>query len=1008
MPANAPVAAYLRVLGPVELLVGERPVDLGGVRSRALITALALWPGEVVPSERLIALVWGEERPRTVANQLQIAVHRVRTALADSGQDAHRILRREAGGYLLDGVGGDLADFRARRRAGERAAQAGEWGTARSEFEAALGLWHGHCCPDLAASAVVDGIEEERLGVLERRMVADLLAGDPAPVIADAPALLTDQPLRERVSHLLVLAHALSGDRARARAEHERACAAVVDALGIDPGPELRDLDPDGDPAAAVARLRAWIAGPPPAPAVRPRELPAHVRDFVGRPVELAALTTGLEAASTGTGAVLTVVGLGGVGKTALAVHAAHAASRRFPDGCLFADLRGSEPEPRDPHAVLAVFLRSLGVPDDAVPAEPDARAELYRSMLTGRRVLIVCDNAFDADQVRPLLPGTAGSAVLVTARQALTALDPLAGIALDALSQTAAVELLERLSRGAVAHDPERLGELAALTGRLPLALRIVGARVARRGFSLDRIITRLADEQRRLDALSDGDQRVRSCVDIGYRRLSPAAASLLRTAALLPATDIGLWLVTATAGLPADEAAALADELAEAQLIRLHGEDPRVVMHDLVRVFARGEASAGERDGLARGYGALLRLAHEADTALPSRVHFAPGEPPGLPAVDAAVVASARADPRGWFNAEREVLSIACADAAARHGDLAWRLAVVPAAYLEQWFHVDVLRENLAAAASAPGLGPLAGAHLAYGELKVLRSEGRFADCLRLARRLRRDFTRAGDALRAAAVAVEMAKALRQLGRREHVAAAALRWSFDRLPELPPGPLVNAQRGWALMSLAALVIADDVTAAEAHYEHAAEEFRAGGDRTGEARARGSIGAVLQRRGEHRRAIGFFELARDAYAELDVFVDRVYCEVFIASCHHTLGEHEEALHRCEDAIEALRATSHPLMYLGIVHVKGAAQNGLGDFEAARETLTQAAGTARERGMARREASLLGELVASLAGLGDVAGMQIAVDRMRELVSADDPALLRSRRRLAEAGSGAG
>ncbi|GIG69002.1 AfsR/SARP family transcriptional regulator [Phytomonospora endophytica] len=998
MPANAP--ARLRVLGPVELLVDGRDVDLGGLRSRALVTALALTPGDVASTDRLIDLVWGAEPPKTAANQLQIAVHRVRTALTEAGLDAHATLRREGGGYVLDGLAADLTDFRAGVATGETAAHAGDWNAARAAFQTALALWRGPACPDLAGTAVVNGIEEERLSALEQRMVADLLAGDPAPVLTDAPGLLTERPLRERVLHLLVLAHALSGDRARARKEHERACAAIVEALGIDPGPELRDLDPEGELAPALDRLHTWIAGPPPAPAVRPRELPAHIRDFVGRPGELAALADGLKDAADGAGAVLTVVGLGGVGKTALAVHAAHAASWRFPDGCLFADLRGAEPEPRDPHAVLAVFLRSLGVPDDAVPTDGTARITLYRRLLSERRVLIVCDNAFDAEQVRPLLPDTAGSAVVVTARADLSRLDPAVAVRLDALTEDDSVELLTRLSRGSSGHDRERLHRLAALAGGLPLALRIVGARIARRGFHLDRIIARLTDEQRRLDALSDGDLRVRSCVDVGYRRLSEPAAAMLRAVALLPATDIGLWLAAAAVNTPSAEAAPLAAELAEAQLIRLTenpGSETRVTLHDLVRVFARGEATDPDHAGLAQGFEALLGLTHTASEALRTRIHVPPIPPRGFTAPEPAALDTVRSAPRAWFAREHEVLS-AAVTAATAYPDLAWRLALAPVTFLEQGFHIDTMRRiHGAVAAMRPFADPHAEAGLDYLELKILTAESRRAEALRLARPARRAFLDVGDPLRAAAVAVELAKAVRLGGGNERIAIAALRWALARLDELPPDPSVHAQRGWTLLSLTAIVVEKDQDEAHDLYERAIAEFELGDDTAGAARARGALGVVYQRSGDHRRAIAILERALSAYIALGLSVDRLYCQVFIASNLLLLGDHAEAVRRCDEAIEELRATPYPALFLGIVHVKGSALHASGDFAASRDVLREGLDLAQELGAGYVQAKLQYVLVKCLVGLGVTDEAAAAVERLIELLPPDDPRIAETR-----------
>lgn len=1013
MPANAPGAARVRVLGPVELLVGDHPVGLGGVRSRALVAALAVRAGEVVSTERLIDLVWGEDPPKTVANQLQIAVHQVRQAITAAGVDAHRTLRTDAGGYTLDLTGGltcDLDDFRRHAEAGRTAAEGGDWATARDEFQAALTLWTGTACEGVEAlgiAATASVLEEERRGVLESRMVADLSVGDPGPVIAEATAILAADPLRERVRHLLVLAHTLTGDDARARAEYDDGRAAVADALGIDPGPDLRALAEEIDaPERALTRVQAWITGPASDPA-RPRlmGLPSDTRHFVGRHEELAVLTRALGADGP---AVVTVVGLGGVGKTALAVRAAAEAAERFPDGCLFTELRGADPDPRAPSAVLGSFLQALGLPEKLIPDDPGERLARYRELLAGRRILVVLDNALDAGQVRDLLPVDPANTAVVTSRGSLSGLRPAVEIALASLPESDAVELLGRMS-GSTGDDADDLASLASLAGRLPLALRILGARLARRrGLTPGRLVQRLGDEQRRLRELSDGDRTVRSCFDIGYRRLGADEQAMLRAAAWLPVSEFSLATLAGMLGLTHDEAAARAADLTEAQFLTVAGARPpgpeRYRIHDLVRLFTREESAdaVAERTGvLTAGCLHLLASALLAQAGLGLSRYPVPEPPAGLPEQDAVFTAMVERAPGDWYDDEWELL-VAAVSVARDIGrdDIAWRLAATVTARLpvvyrpEDADRVWSTVEDLADTAEPEARVALLLAHAA-----VLWQRERLPELWRTMRIARRLALRRGDLLSAACAAVAMSDATVHLSHYRTAHAAAL-WAVRLLDR--PGTRDSAQRAWALLSMCRARGVDAPDEDLAPLGEAMRIFRGVGDRLGEANAVQALGHAhkwgkrYQEAADHYReaivtytSLGHVEarlnatrsladvlrLRKDFDGALEV-LDRMNAEAedfrrrlaltagirLKGSIRHEQGRHTEALAHFEEALARIDSGATPEMEALILRGIGEIRLELRQWAEAREA-AQAALAVVSPGYPRRGA--LDEIIAA-------------------------------------------
>jgi transcriptional regulator with XRE-family HTH domain/tetratricopeptide (TPR) repeat protein len=517
-------------------------------------------------------------------------------------------------------------------------------------------------------------------------------------------------------------------------------------------------------------------AGPPetqPVPSApadtTPRQLPPDVADFVGRTdlvcrlqQLLAGGSDGMAAGANAAAVVLSAVaGKAGVGKSALAVHVAHKLTSEFPDGQLYTSLRGAHPHPLDPSDVLAWFLRVLGVDGGAIPSGADQRAALYRSRLAGRRTLVVLDDAGSEAQVRPLLPGSPTCAVLITSRVRLAGLEGARLLDLDQLDPAQAVALLEQIvGPQRVAAEPTAAAELARLCGYLPLALRVVGARLAARPhWQLVQLVERLADQRQRLDELAYGHLAVRASLGLSYRALEPAARALLRRLGLLEAPDVAAWAAAALLDRPAAQAAELAERLVDARLVEVAGRDAtgqvRYRLHDLVRVYARERAEAEEpptqrRAALARALGAWLHLAERADARL-GNPFLEPvyGQAPRWP-VDQATTGRLLADPMVWLEAERPGLVAAVAQAACLGmAAVSWELTSALTQFLAARLHLDdwhrCAEQALAAARRAHDGKGEAAVQLSLGILHAICGRHDQArDCWQAA--LER-FTRLGD---------------------------------------------------------------------------------------------------------------------------------------------------------------------------------------------------------------------------------------------------------------------
>ncbi|GGW99698.1 BTAD domain-containing putative transcriptional regulator [Streptomyces noursei] len=603
------------VLGPVRAWRGETPLAAGSPQQRALLAALLLRGGRTATAPELVDALWGDEPPHAALAALRTYASRLRKAL---GADAEALVS-ESGGYALRPVDGhplDLDHDTAEQLAAEaeKAKAAGDRGRARELLDAALDLWDGEplaSVPGPYAENQRARLQEWQLSLTEARLDLDLEAGCHAEAVSELTALTAAQPLRERLRELLMLALYRSGRQAEALAVYADTRRLLADELGVDPCASLSELHQRI--LRADAELDAPAAADPGSPEagfVRPRQLPATVADFTGRTAFVTELSDQLATAEGSVMAVSAVAGIGGVGKTTLAVHVAHTAREHFPDGQLYVDLQGAGHNPAEPEAVLGAFLRALGTADSAIPDGLEERAALYRSALAGRRVLALLDNARDAAQVRPLLPGTAGCAALITSRSRMIDLASAHLVDLDVMSPEEALTLFTRIV-GEERVTSERQAAMAVVgaCGFLPLAIRIAASRLAaRRTWTVSTLASKLADERRRLDELRAGDLAVKATFELGYKQLEPAQARAFRLLGLADGPDMSLAAAAAMLNLDAEATEELLESLVDTSLLE-SAAPGRYRFHDLVRLYARACAERDEHPPSERD-AALSRL--------------------------------------------------------------------------------------------------------------------------------------------------------------------------------------------------------------------------------------------------------------------------------------------------------------------------------------------------------------------------------------------------------------
>ncbi|MES9555680.1 MULTISPECIES: BTAD domain-containing putative transcriptional regulator [unclassified Streptomyces] len=595
------------VLGPVRAWRDGEALSSGSPQQRALLAALLLRGGRTATAAELIDAIWGDEPPSQALATIRTYASRLRKVLDP------QTLVSDAGGYAIR-AGQDAVDVHVVRdlaAEAEKARAGGDRFQARDLLNKALGLWDGEALasvPGPYAENQRTRLEEWRLQLTESRLDLDLEVGCHAEAVSELTALTAAHPLRERLRELLMIALYRSGRQAEALAVYADTRRLLADELGVDPRPELAQLQQRILRADEELARPADEPAPAPAP-VRPAQLPATVPDFTGRASFVRELGARLATAEGSVMAVSALAGIGGVGKTTLAVHVAHQARQHFPDGQLYVDLQGAGARAAEPETVLGAFLRALGTADSAIPDSLDERAALYRSTLDGRRILVLLDNAHDAAQVRPLLPGTAGCAALITSRVRMVDLAGSHLVDLDVMSPEEALQLFTRIAgEERVSAEREAALDVVAACGFLPLAIRIAASRLsARRTWTVSVLAAKLADGRRRLDELQAGDLAVKATFELGYGQLEPAQARAFRLLGLADGPDISLTAAAALLDLEAHAAEDLLEALVDTSLLE-SAAPGRYRYHDLVRLYARACAERDEEP--AERESALSRL--------------------------------------------------------------------------------------------------------------------------------------------------------------------------------------------------------------------------------------------------------------------------------------------------------------------------------------------------------------------------------------------------------------
>ncbi|MFE7130400.1 BTAD domain-containing putative transcriptional regulator [Streptomyces sp. NPDC057638] len=594
MTAEGTEGPRFSVLGPVRAWLGSEPLPTGSPQQRALLVALLLRQGRTATAAELIDSIWGENPPVQGLAVTRTYASRLRKALGP------RTVVSESGGYAVrcEPLSLDLHVAEELALEAEKARAAGSPDQARTLLNKSLGLWDGEplaSVPGPYAEHQRARLDEWRLRLLETRLDLDLMVGAHAEAVSELTALTAIHPLRERMRELLMLALYRSGRQAEALAVYADTRRLLAEELGVDPRPELSEL------LQRILRADEELAQPTTrktstAPVIRPAQLPPAVPDFTGHTALIRELSDRLATAEGAVMAVSALAGIGGVGKTTLAVHLAHRARPQFPDGQLYVDLQGTTGRPLAPVVALGTLLRSFGIADARIPESLDERTALYRSVLTGRRVLVLLDNARDAAQIRPLLPGSAGCAALVTSRVRMVDLAGAHLVDLDVMSPEEALQLFTRIvGEERVGAEREAALDVVGACGFLPLAIRIAASRLAaRRTWTVSVLAAKLADERRRLDELQAGDLAVKATFELGYGQLEPAQARAFRLLGLADGPSVSLAAAAALLDLPLHQAEDQLEALVDTSLLDSPAPG-RYRYHDLVRLYAR---ACAERD--------------------------------------------------------------------------------------------------------------------------------------------------------------------------------------------------------------------------------------------------------------------------------------------------------------------------------------------------------------------------------------------------------------------------
>jgi DNA-binding SARP family transcriptional activator/tetratricopeptide (TPR) repeat protein len=945
------------ILGPLRIGQGAGEPAVTAGRDRVVLGMLLLHPGRIVGTEELIDAVWEGAPPATARGQLQTCVSRLRRALP-----VDAIITDPAGYGIRVGEDDIDAVVFARLTALARRHAAESPDEARRLFRAALDLWRGPALAGIDSRTVRQGaavLDEQHAVAIEDWVDLELSGGRERDLIGELTGLVESFPLRERLRAQLMLALYRAGRQADALAEYRRARQVLQDELGIDPGPDLRDLHQrilTGEVASAASHVRAPVAPV--------RCLPRTVGDFTGRAAIVDRLVRAIEQADAGGPLIHLIDGMAGSGKTTLALHVANTVGDRYPDAQIFVDLHGhSRREPVEPATALVTLLRQLGVDAERIPADLDERVALWRSQLAARRVLVVLDNAGGTAQVTPLLPAAPGSLALVTSRRRLTGLDGVRPESLQVLTETEAVALLGRIVGARVAAEPDAAAEVVRRCGRLPLAVRLAGARLAHRPrWRVADLVRRLGEST--LPELAAEDRTVASAFALSYGQLDQPAQRIFRLLGLHPGEGFDALAVAALADLPLDDAQDILDALVDVHLVE-EPEPGHYRLHDLMREYAAnlaatddaGESAAAIRRLIDHKVHAIATFTRPMETGAACLEFPTPqaARPDLVEAID---------DGTRWLEANRRGLT-AIIDAAVRTGDhvSAWQLPRVSWRFLFlHGYYDDVIETQLRGLAAARAAADDAGtaACLNYLASAYFRT-GRVTEVLSILPQAIDIRLRMGDERAVAVLRSNLVGVL--------VSAGRLREAMDQV--------LLTMAVWRRLDekgmLRALADAGQITAELGDFDGALRYHRRDlllaaehGDGFAKAVAFGHLGQVRLRQGKLRPALRLLRLALRlkrthayGFGEVEGLNDLALALRMDGRTAEAIALHLEALRlarqRRERRQEAITCNDY-----------AATMRAAGDREAALDLHRQALRTARQFEVAKEQARALEGMAACL------------------------------------------
>ncbi|MBF8193189.1 tetratricopeptide repeat protein [Nonomuraea sp. K274] len=994
----------IRILGSLEIIVEGRRLDLGSPRQQTVLAVLLLEAGRVVSVRRLMEAIYDDDPPATSRAQIQICISALRRLFGAYGYPG--IITTESQGYIFHCDDQQVDAQRFRRLAAEArvARDEGQLDDAVHKYREALAL----CTEPLEGiesrlvRSAVTRFAEWQITINEDCIELELQLGRHRELVAEITELVERHPLRERLRGQLMTALYRSGRQAEALQVYQHTRETMIEQLGLEPNEGLRQLH------QAILTSDESLNAPPPPPPVRgspppvplgmPRLLPSDIADFTGRGQQVELIRRLLTSDRSQLAVpVVAISGKPGVGKTALAVHTSHLIADQFPDGQLFADLHGAASPTIHPKQVLERFLRALGMPGTEIPDGLEERAEVYRTMLSSRRMLIVLDDVGTESQVLPLVPGYPGCAVIVTSRSRLVGLPGAMPVEIKTFDSQQSINLLKRIAGSArIQAGPEPAAALAQLCGHLPLALRIAGARLAARpNWTIDHLVERLADEARRLDELRYGEMGIRASLALTYESMSEPARRLLRRLAILDFTHYSGWTAAALLDVPLSAAEDLLDDLSDAQLIEISDTEDgqaRYHLHELTRVFARERVAAEEspaerKDEITRVLSALLTLAQQAHSLEYGgdyvQVHSAAPRWPATPEQMETIIGI----PMQWFERERTTL-VSAIRQAARAGlvELCWDLALTSVTLFEARIYYDDWRlTHEVALEAARQAGDVRGqAAMLYSLGSLLSAEQRFHDARRCFESAAEMFQAEGNSQGEALAIRDLAFLDRMYGRLSTAEAG-----YRRALKIFHATEDLAAAAFVLHSLARTRLeSGDPEEAKRLLDEALRLSRAAGSKRVEAQVLCWLGDAHLHAGEFSCAVDALQLSLtmvramgdpigEAYALYELAIARVRCgelsdaATALAQCLELAsttrsrlaevkgftglselasarGETDKAIHHLDQALALCRKIHAPLYEVRVLTQLSEAHTIAGDQAAAERALAEALSLAAE------------------------------------------------------------